>query len=61
MQTQFNFTLDTRNLSDRRLWDLVRQAEQSHTGVDALLMARVRRELRERRQGDDTRRWNAPR
>ena len=48
------------NFSDRRLWEILRLAEQRRCGVEQALAAKAREELLARNQYSDDRNWKAP-
>jgi hypothetical protein len=51
---------DVKNLSDRRLWEILRQAEVQGPCIAAALVELARAELGARRQDDEARRFRAP-
>lgn len=53
--------IDVKNLSDRRLWEILRLAEASAERGAAPLVAHARAELGARRQDTEARRFRAPR
>jgi hypothetical protein len=54
-------TARVKNLSDRRLWEILRQAEATGPCVAPSLVEHAREELCARRQDDETRRFRSPR
>ena len=58
MQTET--AIDVKNLSDRRLWEIVRLAETDEQRAAAALIAHARDELSARRQDTEARRFHAP-
>ncbi len=52
--------IDVKNLSDRRLWEILRLAETDAQRAATALIAHARDELSERRQHTETRRFRAP-
>jgi len=60
MAMQSNATIDVRNLSSRRLWDILRLAELSKIHITPILLARVREELAARNHHGEAQRWRTP-
>jgi hypothetical protein len=58
MQTETG--IDVKNLSDRRLWEILRLAGTDEQRAAAALIAHARDELSARRQDTETRRFHAP-
>ncbi len=52
--------IDVKNLSDRRLWEILRLAETDEQRAVTALIAHARDELSVRRQHTETRRFRAP-
>ena len=52
--------IDVKNLSDRRLWEILRLAETDEQRAATALIAHARDELSVRRQHTETRRFRAP-
>ena len=52
--------IDVKNLSDRRLWEILRLAETYEQRAATALVAQARDELSVRRQHTETRRFRAP-
>ena len=48
------------NFSDRRLWEILRHAEQQRFDDQQALAAKAREELLARNQYSDSRSWKAP-
>ena len=48
------------NFSDRRLWEILRQAEQQRCSAEQAMAIRAREELLARNQYSDCRSWKAP-
>jgi hypothetical protein len=59
MQTETG--IDVKNLSDRRLWEILRLAGTDEQRAAAALIAHARDELSARRQDTEARRFHAPR
>ena len=59
MQTESK--AEVKNLSDRRLWEILRQAETSGPCIAAALVEHARDELNARRQDSESRCFRAPR
>jgi hypothetical protein len=60
MAMQSTATIDVRNLSSRRLWDILRLAELDNLQVTPTVLARVREELAARNHHGEAQRWRAP-
>ena len=58
MQTETG--IDVKNLSDRRLWEILRLAGTDEQRTVAALIAHARDELSARRQDTEARRFHAP-
>ena len=58
MQTETG--IDVKNLSDRRLWEILRLAGTDEQRAAAALIAHARDELSARRQDTEARRFRAP-
>jgi hypothetical protein len=52
--------IDVKNLSDRRLWEILRLAETSDQRAAVALIVHAREELSARRQDAEARRFRAP-
>ena len=57
---QAETSIDVKNLSDRRLWEILRLAGTDEQRAAAALIAHAREELSARRQDTETRRFRAP-
>lgn len=57
---QIEYRIDVKNLSDRRLWEILRLAGTDEQRAAAALIAHARNELGARRQDTETRRFRAP-
>jgi len=49
------------NLTNRRLWEILRLSEQRNAAIERVLVAQARAELAARNQHCETRRWHPPR
>ena len=58
---QMETGIDVKNLSDRRLWEILRLAETDAQRAAAALIAHAREELSARSQHSEARRFRAPR
>ena len=54
-------TENVSNLSNRRLWEILRQHDQPGVRVIPVAAAQVRAELAARNENCESRRWHAPR
>lgn len=57
---QSNAAIDVKNLSSRRLWDILRLAELNNVHVQPTLLRRVREELAARNHHGESHRWRTP-
>lgn len=54
-------SIDVKNLSDRKLWEILCAAESNELRIASAVIAHARQELSARRQHTEARRFRAPR